>query len=183
MIIGITGIFGSGKTIVAKMMSRKGAAVLDADVIAKMLYNDKSIREKIAKEFGTTDTRKIADIVFVNRGKLNKLNKIIHPLVIRKMKVESSKYRNRIIVWDAPLLIEAKMHDLCDKVIVVSCPEKECIKRLERKGFDRKQTKLRMKSQLTSKQKMKYADYIVDNSSSLANTKRQVDIIWKDLQS
>src|SRR3989338_7018033 len=100
MIIGITGILGSGKTTVAILMSKKGAFALNADKIAKQCYNDIEIRRMITREFGTTDSRKIADIVFVNRGKLNRLNKIIHPLVIRKMRVESSKYRNRIIVWD-----------------------------------------------------------------------------------
>jgi len=180
MIIGITGIFGSGKTAVANLFTKHGYKVINADEIGHNLLNKKPIKNKLVKEFGKSiltnkkiNRRKLKDIVFNNHKKLIKLNKIIHKPIIKEIK--SIIKRNKNIVIDAALLIEAKALNLVDKLIVVKINKKEQLKRtLKKKKYNKKEVNNILKSQLSQKEKLKYADIVVDNSKDINNTKKQV---------
>ena len=132
MKLGITGVFGSGKTTVAKLIAKHGYKHINADEVGHKLLNKKSIKEKIIKKFGKKiltnnriDRAKLKDIVFNNHNELVKLNKIIHPLIIKQIKSIIKNSKNKKIIVDGALLIEAKCSTIFDKLIVVKINEKE----------------------------------------------------------
>jgi len=204
MIIGITGSFGSGKTTVANMFGKYGFRVVNVDKLYHNIYNKNQIlKNKIKKEFGTLDRNKIKNIVFNDSNKLKKLSNITHPIIIKEIKKEISaiikKYnkKNTIInknnnkklkngnkinvkvIIDVPLLFEAKIQYLFDKIIVVKCDKKTQIKRILKKDkYSRKEINNIINSQMPLNEKIKKADFVVDNGKTIKETKSQVkDII------
>ncbi len=189
MIIGVTGVFGSGKTIVSRLFAKKGYKVVNADEIGHRLLNKKPIKDKVINEFGKSilvnnriNRRKLKDIVFNNHRKLVRLNKIIHPPIIKEIKSIIKKNKNKKIIVDGALLIEAKCANLFDKIIVVKINRKEQLKRvLKKRKYNKKEINNITKSQLSQKEKIKYADYVIDNSGELLDTNRKVTEIINQL--
>ncbi|MBW2977176.1 dephospho-CoA kinase [Candidatus Woesearchaeota archaeon] len=201
MIIGVTGSFGSGKTTVANMFKKYGFRVINADRLYQGIYKkNRALKNKIKKEFGTLGRSKIKKIVFNDCSKLRKLNEIAHPIIIQEIKnqiknikkqnaekIINKKLKNKTnglrIVIDAPLLIEAKAMKLVNKIVVVKCGKKEQVKRiLKKKKYSKKEIGQIMKSQIPLKEKIKYADFVVDNSRTIEGTERQVKKIACFLQ-
>lgn len=190
MAIGITGIFGSGKTEVAKIFAKYGYKHINADEVGHVILEGKQIKGRIVKEFGKSiltdsqiDRRKLKDIVFYSHKELEKLNSIIHPLIIKEIESIINKNKNKKIVVDGALLIEAKCVGLFDKLIVVKISRKEQLRRALKKGkYTMEEINNIIKSQLSQKEKLKYADIVVDNSESLDNTKKQVKKIIEGLR-
>ena len=187
MILGITGIFGSGKTTVSNMFRKHGFEIINADKLYHGIYNkNKALRNKIKKEFGTLDRNEIKKIVFNDSQKLQKLNKITHPIIINSIKKEINKIKQynkeAEIIVDVPLLFEAKMQNMFDKIIVVKCNEKAQIKRLLKKGKHlEEEIKHIIKSQMPIEEKIEYADFVVDNSKTLEKTKNRIEAIIKNI--
>ena len=207
MILGITGSFGSGKTMVSDILKKYGFEIISADELYRGIYEkDTSLKNKIMKEFGTLDRSKIKTIVFNDYKKLKKLNQITHPVIIKeiKNKIDSiiEKIKNKKIIiknkhiqknkkkenneeikiaLDVPLLIEAKMQGMVDKIIVVKCDEKIQIKRLLNKGkHTKEEIRNIINSQMPIGEKLKYADFVVDNSGKIGKTEGQIkDIVAK----
>ncbi len=192
MIIGVTGSFGSGKTTVARILESFGARVIDADRIARSLIKPKTkIYKKIINTFGedilnknqNIDRRKLADIVFGNKGYLNRLNKIIHPQVIRIIKDQIETKAPGFVVLDAPLLIEAGLLNLVDKLIVVRIDRRRQIDRLLRNSSLTKSEVLkRIKAQLPLQHKIRLADFVIDNRGTIRETRRQVKKILEEIE-
>ncbi len=188
MILGITGSFGSGKTIVSNIFKKYGFEVINADKLYHGIYNkNKALRNKIKREFGTLNRSQLKKIVFDNSAKLMKLDSITHPIIINSIKKEIGKIKKnnkeaRIIV-DVPLLFEAKMQNMFDKIIVVKCDEKTQIKRLlKKKKYSEKEIKQIIESQMPLKEKVKKADFVVDNSQSLKGAEKQVNSFIDSMQ-
>ncbi|MEK6876496.1 MAG: dephospho-CoA kinase [Nanoarchaeota archaeon] len=188
MIIGITGSFGSGKTTVSDIFKKYGFAVINADKLYHGIYNkNKALRNKIKKEFGTLNRNKIKKIVFNDYRKLKKLNNITHPIIIKEIKKEIDKIKKynkeaRIIV-DVPLLFEAKIQNMFDKIIVVKCDEKTQIKRLlKKKKYSKGEIEHIINSQMPLKEKAKKADFVVDNSRSPKDSEKQTNQILESMQ-
>lgn len=181
MIIGITGSFGSGKTTVANMFSRYGFKVINVDKLYHEIYNkNKSLKNKIKKEFGTLDRNKIKKIVFSDYGQLKKLNKITHPTIIKEIKKMINNKKS--IVIDIPLLFEAKIQNLFDKIIVVKCDKQTQIKRiLKKKKHTKTEINNIIKSQMPLKEKIKRSDFVVDNKT-IKETEKQVNSIIDSIQ-
>jgi len=182
MIIGITGSFGSGKTTVAGIFRKYGFGVINADRLYHGIYDkNKILKNKIKKEFGTANRAELKKIVFEDLRKLKKLNSITHPLIIKEIK-NSIKKINKNIIIDAPLLLESEAKNLVDEVVVVKTNKKNSIKRaLKKKKYSKKETEQIIKSQMPLRQKLKYADFVVDNNKSLKNTREQVKEIVKKI--
>ena len=182
MILGITGIFGSGKTTVAKLFAKYGYKHINADEIGHQLLNKSSIKNKVIKAFGKSiltnnkiDRRKLKDIVFINHKELIKLNKIIHPEIIREISSIIKGSKNKNIMVDGALLIETKSLNLIDKLIIVKINKKEQLKRIKRKKkYTKNEINNIIKSQLSQNQKLKYADYTIVNSKNLKETEEQI---------
>ncbi len=179
MILGVTGSFGSGKSTVSEMFSRLGYKIIDADKIARKVSQMPSIKRALVKEFGTSNRKELAAIVFANSKKLKKLNSIVLPVIIIEIKNKIRKHKN--VVLDAPLLIESGLHKIADFTIVVKCQRSKQIKRLRLKPSFRKisdkEIDNRIDSQLPLEKKLRYADYVIDNNSTLSKTRKKVMLV------
>jgi len=194
LILGITGTFGSGKTTVARIFKSLGARIIDADRISHQLTRPQTkIYKKIVSIFGrdilkedkTINRKRLAYIVFENENLLKRLNRILHPEIIRVIKQRISAYKSKIIVLDAPLLIEAGLKGLVDKLIVVKITRKKQIERIQKKfALTKAEILKRIKSQIPLSLKVRLADFVIDNSKTKRETKRQVEkirrLLWKN---
>jgi len=197
LIVGLTGGIVGGKSTVASMFRDLGAKIIDADILGhSVILPYKPAWKKIVKLFGedilgndlTIDREKLGKIVFADQALLKKLNKITHPEIIKLIKKEINLARNKthnqekILVIDAALIYEAKIDKIMDKIIVVYIDEDEQIKRLiKRNNLSKDEALQRVKSQIPMKEKIKMADYVIDNNDTLDKTKKQVETIWQEL--
>lgn len=175
-IVGITGGIGSGKTTVCKVFETLGIPVYDADQRAKELYNESNtLRKKVIAEFGDKVysegklvPQKLAEIVFGDEQKLEKLNSLVHPEV-RKDFSEWLKTQVNVpfVLREAAILIESGSHKDCDKIIVVNAPEETRIERvMKRNKLSREDVQNRIDQQWKDEERNKYADFIIDNSGA-----------------
>ena len=199
MIVGLTGGIVGGKSTVASMFRDLGAKIVDADKLGhSVILPHKPAWGKITRLFGkgilqndlTIDRGKLGKIVFTNQTLLKKLNEITHPEIIKLIKkeinLEINKTQNqeKILIIDAALIYETKMDRLMDKIIIVYINEDEQVKRLiRRNNLSKEEALQRIKSQMPMKEKVKMADYVIDNSNSMYKTKKQVEKIWEELMS
>ena len=189
MIIGITGSFGSGKTTVAKMFARLGAYAIDADKVYHFLIRRReNCYKKIVRYFGKDiltksgqiDREKLGKIVFKDKTKLKLLNGITHAEVAKEIKRIVKSKKSKFIVIDAPLLIESGFHKEADRIILVANKKEDQVKRIrESRGLPAKEILKRIRMQMPFKEKLAFADFIIDNSGSRSDTLTQVREIWK----
>lgn len=184
MIIGLTGGIASGKSTVSKYLAEKGYKVYDADKIAKDISDKKSVQEeiifnfgnKILDENGNVDRKKLKTIVFENKDKLNKLNGIIHPKVIDFYRNLKEKNTDEILIFDVPLLFESGIDKFCDKILVVISDYEIQLNRIvERDKIDRDLASKIIKSQISNEERIKKADIIIENNSSLEELLKKVE--------
>ena len=187
MIIGVTGNIGCGKTTVALVFKKLGAEVIDADKLAHkaISFNGPSYK-KIIGVFGEAvlgrdkniDRRKLSRIVFEDRKLLLKLNRIIHPEVIKQIKKRIAGSKKEVVVLDVPLLIESGLHKIADKVIVVKTDLRHQISRVNNKlSLSESEISKRQSFQLPLKEKIRLADFIIDNNGTIDKTEQQVEKI------
>jgi len=191
LILGITGSFGSGKTTVAKMFASHGARLIDADKIAHNVIKPGNIAYKrIITDFGKNilnknkeiNRGKLARIVFNNQRLLKRLNNIVHPQVIRIIRKQIETSKSKLIVLDVPLLIEAGLEKIVDKIIVVKTNKEKQIERIQSKtSLGRKDIFKRIRFQIPQNVKLRLADFIIDNSGTIKETRKQVMQIRRQL--
>ena len=192
MIIGLTGGIASGKSTVSKYLAEKGFKVYDADRIAKDISEKKSVQkeiittfgDKILDENGNIDRKKLKEVVFKNKEKLKQLNAIIHPKVIDFYKELKEQNTDKIIIFDVPLLFESGIDKFCDKILVVISDYEIQLNRIvERDKIDRDLAEKIIKSQLSNEERIKKADVVIENNSSLEDlfekVERFCERIWK----
>ena len=197
----ITGGIGSGKTTVAKLLVLKGATLIDADQIVRDLQKPgQSVYKSIVERFGSDvvtdnqelDRQKIADIVFSNPEQLEALNTIVHPAVGEEMGALRRKFAatNAIVLIDIPLLVTPegelarKEYKALQGKIVVDCEIETAISRLVAfRGFNEQAATARISKQSTRKQRLEFADYVIDNNGEEENLIDQIDACWVWMQS
>lgn len=194
MIIGITGSIGTGKSTVSNYLISKGYSVVDADKISKGAYNIgsngyKAILEVFGLEIlnsnGEVDRKKIKKIVFDNSNMLQRLNMAIHPIIINEIEkeIEILLESQNVVFLDAPLLIETELHKKVNKIIVVICDKNEQINRIiKRDKITADMAISIINSQMSIDEKLKFADYIVYNNSTIENLYSQVDEIILEIK-
>lgn len=193
-VVGLTGGIASGKSSVSKMLADLGVMVIDLDQIAREVVEPhKPAWQEIVEYFGeefllsdrTIDRKALGEMVFTNPEDREKLNEITHPRIVKELFKIIEKYRREkqeLVIVDAALLFETKMDGWLKPVIVVNANEEEQMKRLQdRDGYRREQTLRRIQAQMPLKDKVKLADYVIDNSGSLEDTRRQVEEIWRKI--
>lgn len=188
-LIGLTGSFGTGKTFVASIFGSLGGQVLDADEIAHdVIKRGRAAYKRIVRAFGkgilekggNIDRRRLADMVFANESRLKRLNRIVHPEVVKAIKNGALNIKEGIVVVDAPLLIEAKLVSMVDYLVVVKSSRENQIKRCMKKFHIRKEDVLdRIGHQIPIGRKIRLADFVVDNDGTRSDTRRQVKKIWR----
>ena len=187
IILGITGGIGSGKSTVSNFLQEIGAAVIDADLISRQVVmpGEKALEEltevfgkDILDDWGQLQRKKLAEIVFNNREKLEKLNGILHKYVAERIKdnVKEQLINNtKIIVVDAPIPIKAGFLDLCHQVWTVSADKELRIRRImQRSEMTYEEAVSRINSQLSEQEYLKIADIVIDNNRDYSHLKEQV---------
>ena len=178
MIVGLTGGIATGKSLVSAEIKRLGATVIDADVIAREIVEPgKPAYSEIVETFGervlnpdrTLNRKALGDIVFCDREELGKLNRITHPRIRQRIREEIARAgENELVVVDIALLIEMGFRDEVDSVIVVWADEERQIERmLRRNGLTREEALLRLSCQIPVKEKLGYADYVIENNGDI----------------
>jgi dephospho-CoA kinase len=190
-VLGVTGNIACGKSTVARMFKHKNCLLIDADGLGhKLITAGTGVYLKIIKSFGrrilktdnSVDRERLGKIVFNNQAALAKLNRIIHPELIRQIRQRIRNSNKKNIILDAALIIEAGLEGVVDKLVVVTCARQKQIARIQKNlGLTRKQAILRMKSQISQKAKSRFADFIIDNSGQIRKTKEQVSKIRRQL--
>jgi len=197
VVVGLTGGIATGKTTVAKMFHELGASYIDTDQVAREALSPGSdaVREVLAafgpetlNEDGSVNRRKLADIVFADAEAREKLNRIVHPRVTQRLKPQIDRFRAQagggdVLVVEIPLLVEAKLQCLVDKVVVVAAEQETQMNRLKmRSSLSYRQISQRMESQLPIREKVRFADWVVTTDCEMAETRSQVERIWRELQ-
>jgi dephospho-CoA kinase len=190
---GLTGGIATGKTTVANLFREKGIYIIDADLIAREVVKKgmpawRMIKEEfgdeILREDGELDRKKLGSIVFSSKEKIQKLNSIVHPFVRERMmeEIERAISMEKNILLDIPLLFENGIHQWLRPVILVYAPLEVQIERLmKRDGLSREECEKRIRAQMPIEEKKKLADYIIDNSSDISKTKRQVEEVYEKI--
>ncbi|MBI4778609.1 dephospho-CoA kinase [Candidatus Desantisbacteria bacterium] len=191
IIIGLTGSIGTGKTTVAGIFRDLGAAIINADKIARGIVEPQmpawqqiidAFGEKVLNIDSTINRHYLGELVFNDRLSLERLNRITHPLINEEIQKQIQEQNDKIIIIDAPLLIEAGVEKIVDKIIVVTTSRDTQIKRLRiRDLFSDLQIEARLNSQLPLEAKIEKADYIIDNDGNTLETIRQIKKIWEEL--
>ncbi len=192
--IGLTGNIGSGKSVVARLFAERGAAVIDADVLARAATEDPAVLRELAATFGETIVKDgklmrahLASVVFDNPEARAELNAIIHPWVGREREARTAALAAQtsspaVIVHDVPLLFEVGLDAEMDKVVVVDAPLELRVARVtSRSGLTKAEVRARDAAQLPLAEKVRRADFVIDNSKSLESSARQVDRVWRAL--
>lgn len=170
------------------MFQELGAWIIDADRIAhEALRKESPVYSEISKLFpeaaagGDLDRKKIAAVVFAQPEKKRKLEHLVHPYVFERMEREISDAEEPVVVLDVPLLFETGLDQRCDLVCVVDAPEKAVLERLKERGFTEKEIDARKNAQMPLEEKKRKANFVINNSQNLEQTKQEVEKIWKDL--
>lgn len=191
MYLGLTGGIGSGKSTAARMFADLGATIIDADAIAKEVLEPGQLGyESIVNKFGddildssgNIDRTILAAKVFENSSKLKELEDVVHPEVAGKVQeIRESLPADTTVIYDTPLLVEKKLQDQFDQVIVVLAPEPLRTQRLLARGLAERDIAARMSKQATDEQRQSVANYVIDNSGTLAQLRAQVLNVWNQI--
>jgi len=193
-VIGLTGGIGSGKSTVSRFLAELGAVILDADKVGHEAFKpDTELWRQVVAAFGRQivtpdgdiDREKLGEIVFGNVESLARLNQIMHPGMYDMVKAQIGEYRQqgvKVVILEAPLLIEAGWTSLVDEVWVTVASEATVLRRLqEQKGLSRQQSLARIHSQLSSEERVRRADVVIDTDCNLDELKARVGELWRGL--
>ncbi len=193
--IAITGGAGTGKSTVARMFAELGAEVLDADAIARDVVAVGQpawveLRRLYGEDYfnpdGSLNRSKLAQRVFADPEARRRLDALIHPLVIRELQARAANLAGRgadLVIVEVPLLFEAGREGAFDRVIVVTAPEADQIRRLrERDGRGEPEIRGILAAQWPLADKVARADYVVHNDGNFEGTRQQVQNIWGKLK-
>lgn len=200
--VGLTGGIASGKSVVGEMLVSLGAHLVEADRIAHQLMDPgQSVYYEVVAHFGreilnydgSVNRARLADATFgsaASPSRVEELNRIVHPAVIRSqeewMEEMGRQGPHAVAIVEAALILEAGAAKRFDRIIVVTCSDEQRIARFAaRQKIDleaaRKEVARRMAAQLPDAAKIKAADYVIDNSGSLDQTREQVRRVWEKL--
>ena len=199
MVIGVTGGIAAGKTMVCRVFEEQGAKIVDADRIGREVVEEEpGVLEALREVFGpgmltpggTLDRRKLGNIVFADRKAKEKLDRIVHPPLLRRLRTyvagASREDKDRHVVVDAALIVEWGIVDWFDVVVTVRTPERMQIERLVRRdGWSRKEAVDRIRSQMSDAEKAKAAyasravSFVIWNDGSVEELRQRALEIWK----
>jgi dephospho-CoA kinase len=201
--VGLTGGIATGKSVVGKMFAALGAQVIQADEIShELMRRGEPVYQKVVVQFGagildadgSVNRSRLAELAFGSPdqpSRVQELNQIVHPAVILRqeewMAQIDRSHPQAIAIVEAALILEAGMAKGLDRLVVVSCRPEQRIERwalrLKVDGETaRREVTRRMAAQLPDEEKIKAADYVIDNSGSLDETEKQVKKIYMELK-
>ena len=199
--VGLTGGIAAGKSVVGEMFAVLGAHVIQADEISHQLMQPgETVYREVVSRFGPgilnpdgiVNRARLAELAFGNQpSRVQELNQIVHPAVIRRqqewMEQVSQRDPHAVAMVEAALILEASMAENLDRLVVVTCRPEQRIERWARRlkvdeETARREVARRMAAQLPDEEKVRAADYVIDNSGSLNETRRQVEEVYAVLK-
>jgi dephospho-CoA kinase len=194
--VGLTGGIASGKSTIARMFASLGCHVVDADQIVAQLYQPgEAGHEALVRTYGSgillpdgaIDRRKLADVAFATDESAKALNALIHPLVIaEEARLMDEEAREGIVIVEATLLIEAGGRDRYDRIVIVDVDPETQLARAMARGMSREDAARRIAHQMPRAERLRYADYVIDNSGDLRaaemETARVFGLLQRDLR-
>ncbi len=199
--VGLTGGIAAGKSVVGEMFAVLGAHVIQADEISHQLMQPgETVYREVVSRFGPgilnpdgiVNRARLAELAFGNQpSRVQELNQIVHPAVIRRqqewMEQVSQRDPHAVAMVEAALILEASMVENLDRLVVVTCRPEQRIERWARRlkvdeETARREVARRMAAQLPDEEKVRAADYVIDNSGSLNETRRQVEEVYAVLK-
>src|ERR1035437_1745042 len=206
--VGLTGGIAAGKSVVGEMFVALGACLVQADRIAHSLMQPgEAVYNEVVRHFGReilnpdggVNRAKLAEVAFgpasdaegKRASRIEELNRIVHPVVIRSqdewMQAMGIEYPHSVAILEAALILEAGLRERFDRLVVVTCNAEQRVARFaarQKTALEaaRKEVVRRMAAQLPDEEKVKAADFVIDNSGSLDQTREQVRQVWQKLQ-
>ena len=194
--VGLTGGIATGKSTVGAMFVELGCHLIESDQITHQLFEPgQAVYAAVVKQFGnrilaldgTIDRRILGDIIFRDPQARGKLNSLVHPAIIQRqqewLKEMQAQDPHGIAIVDAALMIEVGTYKNYDKVIVVTSSSELQKERLRaRSALSDEEIESRIRSQMPNEEKIKYADFVIDNSGAIESTRVQVETVYRQLQ-
>ena len=194
LLVGLTGNIASGKSTVAHLLAARGATIIDADVLARRAVDAGTAAyqeivgrwgKDVLSADGYLDRGALRRRVFQDIEELEELNRIVHPEVARmrdRLVAEARERGDKIVVCDIPLLFENKLMDGFDCIVLVDAPRQTRLDRLVRtRGLTETEALDMIAAQMPAELKRARADFVIDNTSSLAELEARVDEVWESL--
>ena len=194
LLLGLTGGIGSGKSTVSAELARRGAIVIDADLVVRELQSPggavlaamvEHFGDSILAADGSLDRQAVADIVFNDPEELKALNAIVHPRVGEEIdgRIEAQKDTDNVVILDVPLLVESKAYETEGIIVVDTDPEIAVQRLVEFRGFNADDARARMKLQATREERRAVAAFIVPNDGTEAELLAHIDRCWAWIES
>lgn len=204
VVVGLIGGIGSGKSTVARIFAELGAEAIFADDMTKRLLSEPRVKERLVSEFGEAildgngniSHKNLSDIAFESKINLDTLNSILHPRIVSQIKrqisaieaetahlhsIEQEGAERKVVIIDAPLLLETNSVSLVDYLLFVDATERRRRNRVKNRGWDAEELKRREAFQLPLEQKRAVADFIIENNGNLSKTKEEVRQVYLQL--
>ena len=177
--IGITGSLASGKTTASKIISFRRGPLFSADKAVKEIYKNKYFKSLVSRRFKIKNNSKLKKslkkLILKNKDNIKKLERIIHPLVRKKMRTFTSQNRDKkLLFYEIPLLIESKLMKYFNVVIFIRAKKQLRLKRFQSKSGDKKLFNLLNNKQMDDAKKIKFCNYVVVNEKNLNILKRNL---------
>ncbi len=194
LLLGLTGGIGSGKSTVSAEFARRGAIVIDADLVVRELQSPggavlaamvEHFGDTILAPDGTLNRQAVADIVFNDPEQLKALNAIVHPKVGAEIdgRIEAQRDTDNVVILDVPLLVESKAYETEGVIVVDTDPEIAVQRLVEFRGFNADDARARMKLQATREERRAVAAFIVPNDGTQEDLMAHIDDCWTWIQS
>ncbi len=194
LLLGLTGGIGSGKSTVSAELARRGAIVIDADLVVRELQSPgggvlaamvELFGDGILADDGTLNRQAVADIVFNDAEQLKALNAVVHPKVGEEIdgRIEAQRASDNVVVLDVPLLVESKAYETEGIIVVDTDPELAVQRLVEFRGFNADDARARMKLQATREERRAVAAFIVPNDGTQEELMAKIDECWNWIQS
>ena len=187
LLVGIGGNMGSGKSTVASELKRYGAKIIDADEIGWSILNKgtdeyhrlvKAFGRGILTKAGNIDRRALGKLAFASKASLAKLNAIVHPILLERVRKEIDRNRKGLVVVDAALLFAWGMDKEVDVAILVTAADRLKIKRMTDAGMPEEDIEARLKLQPPDAKIWRKADFVLENRGSFAELRRKCRALW-----
>lgn len=191
LVIGLTGNYGMGKSTVLKIFRDLGATVIDTDSLVRAALNDETILERIRGVLGndvflsdrSLDKAKTASVIFRDKGLRDKMEEILHPIVLKGIdalldKISRETTGEGVVVVEIPLLFEKGYDNKFSRTITVYSEIETAIRRLENAGISLEDAVMRLNVQMPVEEKKRKSDFVIDNNSDLSRTELQVRDIY-----